>query len=272
MQQLLTLKELQIESLNILKDVHSFCVDHDIMYSVAYGTLLGAIRHKGFIPWDDDIDIIMPRKQYEKFCATYYSERYRFKCIQKDNDHFLAFARVFDDLATTTETMIPWCKENGGVWIDVFPADLVSDIESNYKKHKTNLWRKWKAITVARAATANFDRNKPLTFNIRLLIKKILTCNGLFARTLLRRFMNYAHTVMVDNSSHWSQLTCMDGYEWHSTEDFTSTSEMPFEDTKVMVMNGYDRVLRECYGDYMQLPPKEQRVGHSDGLTMFYWK
>ena len=67
----LTLKELQQASLDILKDVHSFCEANQIQYSIAYGTLIGALRHKGFIPWDDDVDIVMPRPDFERFCKIY---------------------------------------------------------------------------------------------------------------------------------------------------------------------------------------------------------
>ena len=117
-----------------------------------------------------------------------------------------------------------------------------------------------------------FEKNKSLVFNLRLIVKKILTINGWLTYYLLRSFMRKSMSLVTPGSNHWSQMTCMDGYEWHKTRDFSSTILMPFEDTEVMVMNGYDRVLRECYGDYMQLPPVEQRVGHSDGLTKFYWK
>ena len=109
-------------------------------------------------------------------------------------------------------------------------------------------------------------------FNVRLLTKKALTWNGKLTGYLVDSFMRFTNRLKVDKSAHWSQLTCMDGYDWHCVEDFVQTSLMPFEDTEVMVMNGYDRVLRECYGDYMQLPPPEEQVGHSDGLTRFYWR
>lgn len=268
----LTLKELQIESLNILKDVHDFCVNNGILYSVAYGTLIGAIRHHGFIPWDDDVDIIMPRDHYIRFCKTYSSKRYNLKSRLNDKDCYLAFARVYDDRSTVIETVIPWCKEKNGVWIDVFPADFVSDDERSFRKHKFDLWRRWKAITIARAATVNFDSCKPILFSVRLMIKKVITINGRITRMLLDSFIKKAAAVTVQSSNHWSQLTCMDGYEWHKTASFSDTVLMKFEDTEVMVMNGYDEVLRECYGDYMKLPPVEEQVGHSDGLTKFYWK
>ncbi len=71
----LTLSDVKAVSLDILKDVHEFCIAHDIKYSLAYGTLIGAIRHKGFIPWDDDIDIVMPRPDFERFFKEYKSEK-----------------------------------------------------------------------------------------------------------------------------------------------------------------------------------------------------
>lgn len=70
----MTLREVQLFELDILKDVHEFCMANHINYSLAYGTLIGAIRHKGFIPWDDDIDIVMPRPDYDRFCRTYKSQ------------------------------------------------------------------------------------------------------------------------------------------------------------------------------------------------------
>ncbi len=71
----MTIKEIQGVSLDILKDVQSFCESHNISYSLAYGTLIGAIRHKGFVPWDDDIDILIPRSDFERFCQEYHSQK-----------------------------------------------------------------------------------------------------------------------------------------------------------------------------------------------------
>lgn len=268
----MTLKELQSESLAILKDVHTFCVEHGIKYSVAYGTLIGAIRHKGFIPWDDDVDIIMPREHYARFCNEYKSHSYKFECQENSDSCYLAFGRVYDDLRTEAETVVPWHKGSNGVWIDVFPADFVTDDFMEFMSNKKRLQRQWRATVWGREALKGFDINYSALFNIKLLVKKIITINGRVAKSQINRLIKNTQAISRHNSSHWSQLACLDGYEWHRSEDFSRTLLMPFEDMEVMVMNGYDMVLRECYGDYMQLPPEEQRVGHSDGFTKFYWK
>lgn len=119
----MTLRELQLFALEILKDVHQFCTQNNIKYSLYAGTLLGAIRHQGFIPWDDDIDIVMPREDYNKFCQTYRSER--FNLFNRDNDSSfqLAYARVCDIKRTLYKAVEPCSKKPTGVWIDVFPAD-----------------------------------------------------------------------------------------------------------------------------------------------------
>ena len=272
MGQSLTLPELQEESLKILKDIHVFCSNNNIMYSIGYGTLLGAIRHKGFIPWDDDIDIIMPREHYDKFCKHYKSEKFKLKSPKTSEDYYLAFARVFDDQLTISKTRAPWHAGENGVWVDVFPIDYVSDDKEIFESHKRVLRWKWKTISWSRQAKVALDSSYPFIVNLKLVIKKIITINGLLLRHQLNSFMEKANSIIEQKSGHWSQLTCMDGYEWHKTSSFTHTIPMIFEDTEVMVMNGYDDVLKECYGDYMKLPPVEKRVGHSDGITTFYWK
>lgn len=268
----LTLKELQLENLKILKDVHAWCVANGIMYSVGYGTLIGAIRHKGFVPWDDDIDIVMPREHYIRFCKEYKSDKYQFESPENSDNCYLAFGRVFDNSETTTETVVPWHNGESGVWIDVFPVDFVSDDLAEFMASKEKLQKMWRATAWGRQALMGFDMKRSLSSNIKLLAKKIVTLNGLTVKRQTKRFITNIRLITKTNSNHWSQLACLDGYEWHRTEDFHGTSLMPFEDMEVMVMNGYDRVLKECYGNYMKLPPEKDRIGHSDGLTRFYWK
>ena len=92
----LTLKDLQQVSLELLVDVHEFCVNNNIRYSIAYGTLIGALRHKGFIPWDDDVDLMMPRPDYERFCHSFCSNKFKLIYYGNDKTALAGFARVVD--------------------------------------------------------------------------------------------------------------------------------------------------------------------------------
>ena len=106
----LTLKEIQQYGLDVLLHVHEFCVAHDIPYSLAYGTLIGAVRHKGFIPWDDDIDIIMTRENFDRFLRVYQSSGDFLLVSPNDKKSYLAFARVCDMKNSEIVTRSPWSK------------------------------------------------------------------------------------------------------------------------------------------------------------------
>lgn len=271
----MTLQEIQNLSLNILKNVHEFCVNHNIRYSLAYGTLIGAIRHKGFIPWDDDIDIIMPRPDYEKFCKLYKSEKYDLLCDENDSGgYMMAFARVCDCKYTFADTVVPCSVNEMGVWIDVFPADNVSDDFEEFKSfyHKSELL--WKKSCTARHGFTSFPcRNRSVVYNIKLLAKKILFANGKAAFRYIKEVKKRAFTYSYGSTGHWSQLCCLDDgvRSYHSMDCLSGFELAPFEDAEFYIMKGYDEFLRNVYGDYMQLPPEDKRVPKLE-FTTFYWK
>ena len=116
------LKQIQLD---MLKDIHTFCVEHEIRYSLAFGTLLGAVRHKGYIPWDDDIDIMMPREDYNRFIRSYGNQTYKIADMSVNPNYGLPFAKV-EDVLTVIEENVEG-ESVFGVYIDVFPVDSIPD-------------------------------------------------------------------------------------------------------------------------------------------------
>lgn len=119
------LEELKSRQLEILTRIDKFCTEHNIQYSLAFGTLLGAIRHKGYIPWDDDIDIMMLRSDYNRFISLFYDEQLRVLSIENESRYILPFAKVVDNNSILIEqsTMeLPL-----GIYVDIFPVDNIPD-------------------------------------------------------------------------------------------------------------------------------------------------
>ena len=118
--------------LNILSDVHDFCIANGIHYILFAGSLLGAIRHKGIIPWDDDLDIAMPRPDYDRFVATYQNNRYIVKTIDNSEDFVFTFSKVIDNSTVLIENKTEQSKI--GINIDIFPLDGLPGDEDEAEK------------------------------------------------------------------------------------------------------------------------------------------
>lgn len=268
----MSLHELQQFNLDILKDVHSFCKKNGIKYSLAYGTLIGAVRHMGFIPWDDDIDLIMPRDDFERFCRIYKSNQFHL-ISPHDNNCWIGFARVCDLDKTYAETICDWCKNKTGVWIDIFPADGVCDNIKEYQKRQLRGRKLWLKQIYCRYAKHSFTFKYSFLYNLKLLAIKIVTFNGIWLSKINTRLIANAQQCKFGESKHWSQLTCVDVVKnnYHDMDDFKNIIEVEFENEFFFAMAGYDRFLRNIYGDYMTLPPFEDRMPKQKDV-IFYWK
>lgn len=272
MQKEMTLKELQNFSLGILKDIHIFCKQNGIQYSLAYGTLIGAIRHRGFIPWDDDIDIIMKREDFDRFCKIYKSNQFHL-IAPRNNECWIGFARVCDFDKTYADTPCKWCEQDTGVWVDIFPVDGVSDVFDDFKKNVKIAYDFWVKQQRCRNAKHSFSLKKSFLYNIKLFVKKVIRLNGHCLRKWNKKLEENACKYKFGETGHWSQLVCIDDGDrnYQENDDFRDVIEVPFENELFYAMNGYDRFLRNIYGDYMEMPPEEKRIPKQSEIV-FYWK
>ncbi len=271
----LKLKELQQFSLEILKDVAGFCERNGIRYSLGYGTLLGAVRHKGFIPWDDDLDIMMPRDDYERFRTSYRSDRFSFIDSRNTADCYIAFGRVCDTEKTLASSCIPWIKRDVGVWIDIFPIDRVPDDPDTFKRIHDSLFLLLKLNVGIRKAHAALSSRFSIKKRLKAWILKKM--NPRLSRRdpadIVRDMTTLIALVSPPESHHWSQLCCPDDgtCEFFTDQEINEYIKLSFEDSEFFVWKSYDSILRDSYGDYMILPPQNKRKPLQDYIT-FWWK
>lgn len=257
----LTLQELQKVSLDILADVHSFCVQEGIKYSMDYGTLIGALRHKGFIPWDDDVDIVMPRPDFERFCHSYHSEKFRLVYYGNDSTALAAFARVVDFKNTNYKTERPWTKQESGVWIDIFPIDGVEKDGSLYEKRYEHLRKMCNVAYKFRRQNHHIISTDTLWSKTKTIIAPILGFGGVLPAIIIKRMVRIMSKIPYGSTPFVGQCSCLDdGPIQFPIEDFKDYVLLPFENYDFYAMSGYDHHLRQLYGDYMQLPPEDKRA------------
>lgn len=267
----LSLKELQQECLNILIDVHSFCNKNSISYSIAYGTLIGAVRHKGFIPWDDDIDIMMLRGDFEQFCKIYKSKHYSLIYYGNDKSALAGFARVVDCKKTYYEAERPWTKQNSGVWIDIFPIDYVEDDMESYAKRYRCLQRLCKTIYKFRRVNHHISKNDNIWSITKTILARFVSIDGLLPYLLLI-YMIKQQKISQERTKYLGQCSCLDdGPIQFPQNDFNNYTLLNFEGQQFYAIRGYDHHLRQLYGDYMNLPPIEKRYPKQYWIK-FYWK
>lgn len=248
----------QIE-LNILKYIKQICEEEGLRYFLGYGTLLGAIRHQGFIPWDDDIDICMPRADYFKFLNVLKNKNNSFylglECTECA-DYYYDFAKVVDTRTSVLENRMSKI-ENLGVWVDVFPIDGVPE---RYGRHirKINLIRG--LIVLASYKKVPLRRNKwsyvwvfPSWFLCRIFGFHywIIKLNRLVQKN------EYEKSKYVGHASSESGIR-----DVFDKKMFEEVKKVKFEDEWFNAPLRYDEYLKSMYGDYMKLPPIELQVGH----------
>lgn len=248
-------KKLWMISLDMLLLFDSICKKHGLQYFLGAGTLLGSIRHKGFVPWDDDVDVFMMRPEYEKFLQIKKEEieyPYFFQTPQSDPGYFYSFAKIRNSNTTSFIKEFAYQGFNQGIWFTVFPID--------------NWETKGEDERMTRIKELILDNSTYMRLtNPRLSDKDKERVRNYSGRNPMD-VNNEIHSLASefrDKKTEKVALAVCTAYPLHRmtfyAEDFASSVEGSFEGFKFPIPAGYDRILKTMYGDYTEFPPVDQR-------------
>lgn len=261
----LTLKETQMASLEILKKIKEICDLLDLTYVLAWGTLIGAVRHHGFIPWDDDIDIMMPRPDHDKlveYMIAHKEEVAPFEVFTQDTNPQYPYllTRISDSryiVHTDNE------KDCGlGVFVDIY----VEDGAGNSKKEALHILNKTHGMVSLLFLSTRRRYVFGLTKGWMKRIVKIpafIYAHLMGKKFFVKRIMKYVDVSNYDDCSWvanivWATIPEKEVYP----KEIFNTIDGSFEGIIFKIPKDYDLILRQAYGDYMQLPPEKERIAH----------
>ena len=261
-QEVTDIREIQQMELGIMEYIHEVCQKIGVKYFLAYGSLIGAVRHKGFIPWDDDMDICMLREDYEKlqdYLISNPDERYEVMSYKNNLNYVYPFMKVQDNQTYLLEEDVR-IDSNMGIYVDIFPVDGYED-DSVFKDKMTRLIKKRQLSCYTFKGITN---TKSL---LNSLIRYISVIIFYFTNTnkYIRGIDELAKSRKVDDYELVDYLIYKDMHKpvW-KREWLEQTIMGVFEGKEFMIPKNYHEILTSDYGDYMQLPPVELRFSHHD--------
>ena len=259
------LEKLHSVQVEILDEIVRICEKYKLTYYLVGGTLLGAVRHRGFIPWDDDLDIGMPRKDYEKFIKLAKDEldkKYYLQYFQEDKEYWQCFLKIRKNNTLFDETMIENIETHKGIFVDIFPYDNLDKIGFVYKC-KWSIFQNLLKFCLYYRGIFKKDRINHLFF---CKLCSIFGMNNIlkFCTSWMKKNKNENSKYLVVYHGSYGNVKERFERNW-----ILPTKKIEFENKMYNCPNDYDSVLKNVYGDYMKLPPVEKRVTHLPKKIIF---
>lgn len=260
------IRDLQMVCLDILKEVDRVCKKHNILYWLEGGTMLGAVRHRGFIPWDDDLDIAMFRDDYNRFlkiAPQELKENYFLQTHETDSEYPLFFAKVRKDNTSIDSKPFRKLNMHKGIFVDIFPVDKISEKKFfQYVQYQRIKWGLlWNLFIEQKIQTKTTE----IIFIkcLRRTVFQIFSMKKEFFHRRMEKILQRYNKKIKGPSWH-SSFTAIPSMQWvYKKEWHDSFIEVEFEDMTARIPGGYHELLTHAYGDYMTPPPKEKQVpGH----------
>ena len=250
------IRTLQLRLLRILKAFDKTCREHGLRYYLEDGTLLGAVRHGGFIPWDDDVDIMMPRPDYERLIRhsrEWLPEPYEFVCFENDPKYPLQFGKVQD--ASTTLIERPHLYYLGGAYIDIFPIDGVPDTEKEQRRHDRRYHRLKSLLYLTWRDPYKHGRGPASWYP--LLLRRIRR-----PEKVQRMMREHSLRYPFEESKYVANLFDNMRGILDREKELGPGTPIRFEDAEFISVADTDTHLRRLFGDYMTPPPPDKIEQH----------
>lgn len=257
------LRKLQLKEMEILLEVDRICKKYNINYYLSWGSALGAIRHKGFIPWDDDIDISMFFKDYVKFkevCSRELDSKFFYQSSETDKNIWLSWDKIRINNTTSMDRKLSHIRCHWGVCIDIFPIITVPESEKEQKKQKNRTY------IYKRLCQIPFVLNSKqggIKARIKKMIYRILDNNMVehLKKSILKKIVMYEES----DSELCGEILSMEYKKSIMKKEYFGTPKyVLFEEDYFPIPEKYNEYLIGCYGDYMKLPDISERIGHGD--------
>ena len=254
-----TLKHLQEIQLMMLKDFIKICEDNNLLYSVIGGTLLGAVRHNGFIPWDDDIDVIMFRKDFEKLNEIMEknpNDKYNFINVLNEETYHYTWGRFTLKDTVLAEWWADQVDYTPNIFIDIFIMDNIPDNKIKRFFHRWSSFTLNQLVNYSLIKFQNESKIKEIIQQSAYYILKIIPISPMTLKKRCVKTYRKYEDIECDEVCDFPSLMFMPIYD---KQDFLNPKKLKFEDIQVNVPNNYDKILTRLYGDYMELPPEDKR-------------